>query len=486
VLADLDLRIEPGERVLLAGPSGAGKSTLLRAIAGLLLTVDVGDLTGTVEIDGRAPQEAPGQVGLLLQDPAASVVASQVWRDVAFGLENIGVPRGEMPERAHHALEAAGFPYDGSRSTDTLSGGETQRLALAGALALQPRVLLLDEPTSMLDEENAEKVRQAVLRVCAETGLTLVVAEHRLGPWVQHMDRCIVLDMAGEVVADGPAARVLAENASSLLGQGIWVPGAAAPEPDGIDPVMVEPRATLPAGESLVRARDVVVRYRSPFGGRRREAAKAALEGAACDLLSGRTLSLTGPSGAGKSTFLAVLAGLQRPDSGSAEIHRGLAGRKGRGLADLTSKELAAQLAWVPQTPEHGMVRATALDELMVTALALGYPESAARARALALLDVLGLSGLADAQSHHLSGGEQRRLMVAAALVHGPNGLLLDEPTVGQDRRTWAAVVGACRSAAAAGAAVAVATHDLDATSALEADGQVLHLAGGRILGTAA
>ncbi|MGH3444475.1 MAG: ATP-binding cassette domain-containing protein, partial [Nocardioidaceae bacterium] len=148
MLADLDLSIEAGQRVLVAGPSGAGKSTLLRGLAGLLLANDVGDLSGRVLVDGRPPQEVPGRVGLLLQDPTAAVVATRVGRDVAFGLENTRVPRAAMPQRVHRALRAAHFPYDETRRTNALSGGESQRLALAGALAMTPGVLLLDEPTA--------------------------------------------------------------------------------------------------------------------------------------------------------------------------------------------------------------------------------------------------------------------------------------------------------------------------------------------------
>jgi energy-coupling factor transport system ATP-binding protein len=175
----------------------------------------------------------------------------------------------------------------------------------------------------------------------------------------------------------------------------------------------------------------------------------------------GEAVGLIGPSGSGKSTLLAVLAGLQRPTSGSARVPPALAGWRGRREASvLHSAELAALLGWVPQLPEHGLVTHTVMDELLVTARVLDRPVARARARAGALLELLGMSHLAGAQAHHLSGGEQRRLVVAAALVHGPRGLLLDEPTVGQDRRTWAAIVGLAEGAVRAGAAVAVATHD--------------------------
>ena len=488
VLERLNLQVGRGEKVLLAGPSGSGKSTLLRAIAGLLLTADVGHLSGDVLVDGLSPQEKPGQVGLLLQDPSAAIVSSTVGRDVAFGLENTRVPREEMPERVRRAIEAASFPYDEHRRTDALSGGEVQRLALAGALALNPRVLLLDEPTAMLDAANAERVRRAVLDVCAERDTTLVVVEHHIGPWVEHMDRCVVLDINGSIVADGQPADVMASQGDSLAAQGIWVPGLPTPDPVQVDVALVTP-GVLPAGAGpLVTARGIVVRHHSAFvGSAGREPGTEALSGVDCDLRAGRALVLNGPSGAGKSTLLAVLAGLQKPGSGDAEIHRELAGKSGPVLWRLSSKELARRLAWVPQAPEHGLVRHTVLDELLVTSHALGHHKVAAEERARGLLDVLGLSSLAGASAYHLSGGEQRRLVVAAALVHGPAGLLLDEPTVGQDRLTWAAVMGACQSAVLAGAAIAVATHDRRATASLAADGrgEVLALDNGHVTGGA-
>ncbi|HET6697805.1 MAG TPA: ATP-binding cassette domain-containing protein, partial [Nocardioidaceae bacterium] len=425
---------------------------------------------------GRSPQDVPGQVGLLLQDPSAAVVAGQVGRDVAFGLENTRVPRAQMPARVRAALEQAQFPYGEDRRTTSLSGGELQRLALAGALALQPRVLLLDEPTAMLDEAQAAHVRASILEAVTARGTTLVVVEHRLEPWVDHVDRAVVLDRDGRIVADGPARAVLVGGvvaAASGAHPGLWLPGLPDPEPLRVDVDLVAPTATAPVlshGDSLVEATDILVRHR-----RRLTAASSSGDGASgagdpcppaldrvsASLRAGQALAVTGPSGSGKSTLLAVLAGLQRPTSGSARVPPALAGRRGRREAGaLRSAELAALLGWVPQLPEHGLVTHTVMDELLVTARVLDRPVARARARAGALLELLGMSHLAHAQAHHLSGGEQRRLVVAAALVHGPRGLLLDEPTVGQDRRTWAAVVGLAEGAVRAGAAVAVATHD--------------------------
>lgn len=457
VLDELDLRIEPGERVLLAGPSGAGKSTLLRALAGLLLTADVGDLSGTVTVDGRAPQDRPGTVGLLLQDPSAAVVAERVGRDVAFGLENLGTAPAEMPRLVEAALAAVQFPYDVRRPTRALSGGELQRLALAGALVLEPRVLLLDEPTSMLDDANAAAVREAVTEVCAATGTTLVVVEHRLEPWVPHVDRCIVLGGDGSITADGPAAAVLAAEADRLSAAGVWVPGVPAPAPVSVPTDLVRPVVPRAAGKVRVRGRGLTVRYRAllaRLGGR--PPSSPAIEDVDATLRAGEALAVTGSSGAGKSTLLQALAGLLRPERGSVETGNG------RLVAELSSAELARLLAWLPQLPEHGFVARTVLDEVLATSRALSRDAAESRGRACALLESLGLAGLEQRSPHTLSGGEQRRLLLAASLVHGPSALLLDEPTLGQDRLTWSVISGLVMSAMDAGVAAGIATHDAE------------------------
>ncbi len=252
--------LRPGERVLLVGPSGSGKSTLLRALAGLLETVDAGELSGSVLVDGAAPGERPGAVGLVLQEPGAGVVAATVGRDVAFGPENVGMPRAAMPAVVSSALASVGLgdlPLD--TPTSALSGGQTQRLALAGTLALDPSVVLLDEPTAMLDPGSAQEVRDAVAALTSDGGRpveaseaggpagrhpspTLVVVEHVLAPWVDLVERLVVLSADGRVVADGPVAETLGAQRERLLAMGIWVPGEGPPPPVFVDPALVAPR----------------------------------------------------------------------------------------------------------------------------------------------------------------------------------------------------------------------------------------------------
>ncbi len=452
MLRDITVSIAPGERVLVAGPSGAGKSTLLRALAGLLETVDAGELAGSVTVDGHPPGSRAGEVGLVLQEPGAGVVSASVARDTAFGMENVGMPRAAMPPRIGAAMASVGLadlPPD--TPTSALSGGQTQRLALAGALTLAPSLLLLDEPTAMLDPAHAAQVRRAIADVVALTGVTMVVVEHLLAPWVPHVDRLIVLSGHGEVIADGPVERVLTEHHSLLLDLGIWVPDAPTPDPVSCSPDLFHnPRG--PRADGLV-AGPLVIERRTRLldaSTRQRVAATTTQDVATSP---GELLVLTGPSGGGKSTVLQTLAGFLRPTSGTVLLAE-------RDPAGLSALDLAKDLAWVPQWASSTIIAHTVLDEVCYTSRQLGGHDEETTERGRRLLAALGLEALENADPRELSGGEQRRLAIASAVLHRPAVLLADEPTVGQDRHTWAAVVGLVAAYRDTGGAVIAATHD--------------------------
>lgn len=444
----VDLSIEPGERILLLGPSGAGKSTLLHALAGVLGGEEDGAASGELELDGAAPLARRGVAGLVLQDPDTQAVLARVGDDVAFACENLGVARSEIPVRVREALDDVGLAVALDRSTSALSGGQKQRLALAGVLAMRPRLLLLDEPTANLDPKGVSEVREAVERTCQRTEATLIVVEHRVDVWIDLVDRVIVLGRDGRVVADGAGSFVLDEAREILRASGVWLPGEA--------PQRRAPSA-VPALAAL-SVRDLSIGR--PVLGRRRSTIVASGLGLTVD--SARVTAVLGPNGAGKSTLALTLAGLLPPIAGQVLASDLLRSGAAPEPIRWTSAQLAARIAMVFQEPEHQFLAARVRAELT-----LGARDDAERRRADELLERLGLAHLADANPFTLSGGEKRRLAVASALTRAPSVLVLDEPTFGQDRLTWEVLVDLLAEQRHEGTAVVAVTHDEALVTAL-------------------
>ncbi len=313
-LDGLDLVVEPGERVLLLGPSGSGKSTLLAALAGVLAE-DQGESRGSLTIDGRHPRSVPGRAGLVLQDPQSQVILPRVGDDAAFGAENLGVPADEVRMRVASALAAVGLDVPLDASATRLSGGRQQRLALAGVLAMQPGLVLLDEPTANLDPDGVTEVRDAVDAAVRATGATLLVVEHRVAVWRDVVDRVVVLASDGTVLADGAPRTVLDAAGEGLAAQGVWVPGRS--------PVLARPPA--PAPRALLATRDLVV-------GRDRRPVLAVPD---LGLDAARLTAVTGPNGVGKTTLALTLGGLIRPVAGEVAAVGGARRGTPRGTGDL-------------------------------------------------------------------------------------------------------------------------------------------------------
>lgn len=367
---------------------------------------------------------------------------ARIGDEVAFGAENLGVPRDEIWERVAESLDAVGLDVAVDRSSSELSGGQKQRLALAGVLAMRPGLLLLDEPTANLDPQGARDVRDAVVRVVDRTGATLLVVEHRVELWTDAVDRVVVLDASGALVADGTPAAVLDDRGAELAAGGVWVPGhepalARAAGPDSRTPLL---EAT---GLQVARVRDRPLPLEVDLS-----------------VAAGQTLALTGPNGVGKSTLALTLAGLLPPAEGglhaTAELARGIGPAPHR----WRSRELLTRIGTVFQAPEHQFLAATVRDELAVGPRALGLPASEVDARVDALLERLGLAALAGANPFTLSGGQKRRLSVGTALASRPRVLVLDEPTFGQDALSWASLVELLDELRASGSALVAATHD--------------------------
>ena len=445
----VDLRIERGERVLLLGTSGAGKSTLLAATAGLL-AADSGEQEGEVSIDGRRADGRGGRAAIVFQDPQTQVVMARAGDDVAFGLENMGVPAAEIWPRVDEAFAAVGFPYGRDRSTGALSGGEQQRLALAGALALNPSVLLLDEPTANLDPAGGALVRGAVRQALAGRDTTLVLVEHRLAEALPLVDRVVVLEPGEGVLADGTPDEVFARYGDRLAADGVWVPG---------HPVPVR-RAAGPPGAPLL--------YGERLGFRHPAAPVPAVSNVDVSVAAGEAVALLGPNGSGKSTLALMLGGLLAPTSGRVLATRELAGTlAGTAPHKWRAAKLASRIGSVFQNPEHQFVTSRVDEELALGPRRTGATPAAIRSTVDDLLVRLRLDALAAANPYTLSGGEARRLSVATALATAPRLLILDEPTFGQDRRTWAELIDLLAKLRDDGCGVLAVTHDTDFVAAL-------------------
>ena len=444
-LSGVDLDIAPGERVLVLGPSGSGKSTLMGGLAGLLGGAEEGEATGTLTVDGVAPAQARGRVGLLMQDPEAQVVLARVGDDVAFGMENLGVPREEIWPRVADSLSAVGLDVPLHHSTTELSGGQKQRLALASILAMGPGLLLLDEPTANLDPSGVAEVRAAVEAVVECTGATMVVVEHRVDVWAPLVNRVIVV-ADGRIAADGPLDEVLEQQGGALRERGIWLPG---------DDIAAEvgPAPEVPPASSeatpIARVTDLTIGY---------DKASPVRSGIDLTIERGVSTCIVGANGAGKSTFALTLAGLLPPLEGAVEVETadGTAGDP----HGWPSKRLLGRMSMVFQEPEYQFLASTVAEELAIGPRAVGMTDEEIAPLVEEHLEALGLTKLARANPMTLSGGEKRRLSVATALISAPELLILDEPTFGQDRGTWLGLVRLLRSALERGVTLVSITHD--------------------------
>ena len=444
-LSGVDLDIAPGERVLVLGPSGSGKSTLMGGLAGLLGGAEEGEATGTLTVDGVAPADARGRVGLLMQDPEAQVVLARVGDDVAFGMENLGVPREEIWPRVEESLSAVGLDAPLDHSTTELSGGQKQRLALASILAMGPGLLLLDEPTANLDPSGVAEVRAAVEAVVGRTGATMVVVEHRVDVWAPLVDRVIVV-ADGRIAADGPLDEVLDQQGDALRERGIWLPGDDVAAEVGPAPE-VAPASSEAA--PIARVADLTIGY---------DKASPVRSGIDLTIERGVSTCIVGANGAGKSTFALTLAGLLPPLEGTVEVETsdGTAGDP----HGWPSKRLLGRMSMVFQEPEYQFLAATVAEELAIGPRAAGMTEEEIAPLVDEHLEALGLTALARANPMTLSGGEKRRLSVATALSSAPELLILDEPTFGQDRGTWLGLVRLLRAALERGVTLVSITHD--------------------------
>ncbi len=419
VLRDQSWRVEQGAFALLVGGTGSGKSTLLSLCKPEI--TPAGTRTGSVEVLGT-PVEAfdtaasARSVGYVFQNPENQIVCESVWHELAFGLENLGTPQGEMRRLIAETSYFFGIDDWFRSDTATLSGGRKQLLALASTLVMQPRVLLLDEPTAQLDPIAEKNFLHALFRVHRELGCTVMVATHRPQPMVDYATCAFEL-------ADGRVSRVA--NLAALREQ---------PRIDVAGDAGCNERASLPASEKQGHAIELCrawFRYgrRKPWIVRNMDLA----------VREGCIHALVGGNGCGKSTLLALMAGVQRLQRGTLRV---------------TSKARAL----LPQDPRALFMADTVRDELMEWA-ARGVYDEADASRVLACVGLFGSEAL---HPYDLSGGQQQLLALAKLLLLKPRLLLLDEPTKGLDIDARRRVASVLRTVRADGVTVIMASHDLD------------------------
>lgn len=493
------LSIQPGESVLIMGPSGSGKSTVLQRIIGAIPHSIHAEAHGTVHVFGRDmanhdPADNADVTGVVSQDPWSGVCFTLVEDDIAFPLENAAVPPSQIGGRVRAAADLAGVGHLTGRHTTHLSGGELQRVALAAAIVGNPQLLLLDEPTSMLDHQGIRDVTAALATVRQQTGAAQVLIEHRLDEIAAHggvaglPPRWVLLDARGAVVWDGPADSIDAQTARTLVERGCWLPLdvellGVFDEPGGLaNPTIQQallaghmpdiaelptaftlPRNTLLAEQLAVAPRSGLGRKpqrkrpRKPHNSRREQSRTnqqtPVVAGLDLAIHTGELVALIGANGTGKTTLLRALAGLDAPVAGTLTGPRG---------------------GMVFQNPEHQFMGNTVRGEVSHNVAAEHHH------RVDELLVRFGLDGHAEQSPFSLSGGQKRRLSLASMLAHDHAFLCADEPTFGLDRHGASAVLTALREHSRAGHGVVFSCHDMRAVATYADRVVVLHQ--GRLL----
>ena len=505
----LNLTIEAGQKVLLLGASGIGKSTILAGAAGIIGSnvilssekseeskeseessgmipvedEDGGISEGCVYVDDIPVRQAIGKVGLVLQDPDSQAIFQRLGDNVAFGLENMNVPHELIWQQVNESLKKVGLEgLQLHRSTSHLSGGQQQRLALAGALAMKPSILLLDEPTANLDPNGVDQVVKAVKNVLDSAHSTMLLVEHHAEPWIDMIDRVVVLGLDEDIsesesleevhdddiarssfartiiVADGTPDEVFNRSDLDFTDLGIWLPSRYK-KSDDIS-YKLDYDSSNANGDVILSTKDLSISHTD----------KPIAEHINLEFKSGQITALVGANGAGKSTLSLTLAGLLPALSGSVVASDKLSnGLNGTDPIKWKSSQLAKRISYVFQNPEHQFACGTVLQEVMLGPLRTGMSDEDARKQAESLLKRFSLLQYADSNPYTLSGGEKRRLTVAASLAAAPSVIILDEPTFGQDRKTWLQIINLIESLHKDGICIIVVTHDKELVNALGA-----------------
>ena len=457
-IENISFELKQGELLLIAGSSGCGKTTLARSINGLIPRSYRGERSGKVLLHGKEVAdlkiaEMAQVVGTLLQDPERQIVASNVYNEIAFGPENLGLPHQEIEARVEQALKRLKIEYLRERETFNLSGGEKQKVALAGLLSMNPSILLLDEPLASLDPASAHEALE-IFRSLADEGKTIVLVEHRVEDAIETKpDRLLYMEN-GRVKYLGPIKSlppVIDHTQVKLPAQ--WVVQRVKEQKNPVP----APHAhkVEESGEPLVVFEDVSFRYD--------EENPLILENVNLKINRGDLIAVLGPNGAGKSTLVKHAIGLLKPTSGRVLV-------QGEDTRKMSVAQIARVLGYVFQSPTHMLFAPTVREELEFGPKNLGFEKELMDKAVTESLATVNLNGLADYPPLGLSFGQQKRTTIAAVLAMQSKIMVMDEPTAGQDFANYTRFMDALCSASNDARSILAAnfestlfiTHDLD------------------------
>lgn len=439
VLHNLTVTLHEGETTLLVGPSGSGKTTFLHVLAGLL--------PDTIEADVSGHCETNGTVGILFQNPDDQFCMQTVGAEVAFSLENRSLDRSQMDDQIYILLRRVGLDVPLTTSITELSGGMKQRLALACVLALEPDILLLDEPTAQLDPAGQRILMQLIEELHHERALTLVLIEHQLDRCVTFSDRVLVFDHGGTILRDGPPHEIFGQHRAELERHGIATPLLYPYQLETLPPTSSQAARLRKARHDRppVRQDTTLALTRAALERRKR----TIVDDLSLTTQCGEWIMIVGPNGAGKSTLLETLAKLIPAQGGTVRLFE-------KELRKWKNRHYYRHVGFVFQQPEFQFLKQTVADELVIS-MDAPTPE-----RMETALQHYRLTHVASQSPLALSMGQKRRLSVATMLLEPKDVLLLDEPTFGQDAETTAHLIEMFEQARANGTTLLMVTHDME------------------------